>query len=118
MALPARISKRKTDTGRLQRDRCPAHLAFVRSHACCVPGCDGRPIEAAHVRTHGDGGMGMKPSDDRAISLCSEHHRQQHNIGEMEFQRRHGIDMLKLAREFAAASPAWKRYLAKKAQGL
>jgi hypothetical protein len=94
--------------------RCPAHLAWVRSHACSVPGCQEGPIEAAHVRTHGDGGMGMKPGDDRAVSLCVRHHREQHQRGEITFGVVNRVDLLKLAAEFAAASPALKRYHAKK----
>lgn len=100
--LPRRIPRETM--GREKRIRSPGHLAFVRDHACCVPGCDGRPIEAAHVRNGTDGGLGMKPGDQWAISLCSSHHREQHQTGEVSFARRHGIDLLALAREFAAKS--------------
>jgi len=47
----------------------------------------------------------MKPGDDWTISLCATHHNGQHQVGEPEFERRHGIDMKALAREFAARSP-------------
>ncbi|WP_431861467.1 hypothetical protein [Azospirillum sp.] len=114
MALPALRQRKPLDTGRDRRDRCPGHLDFVRRHHCCVPGCDGLPIEAMHVRKSGDGGMGMKPGDGFTVSGCAGHHREQHAIGEDAFERKHGIDLLKLAAEFRAASPAWKRYLAKK----
>jgi hypothetical protein len=40
-----------------------------------------------------------------AISLCAAHHRGQHQVGEPEFERQHGIDMKALASEFAARSP-------------
>lgn len=103
MTLPARI--KPEPMGRDKRIRSPAHLGWVRSHACCVPGCDGRPIEAAHVRSGTDGGTGIKPGDMWAISLCAAHHRDQHQVGEPEFERRHGIDMKALASEFAARSP-------------
>jgi hypothetical protein len=103
MALPARI--KSEPMGREKRIRCPSHLKWVRQHMCCVPGCDGRPVEAAHVRSGADGGTGMKPGDDWAISLCTSHHREQHWTGEARFERRHGIDMKALAREFAARSP-------------
>ena len=46
------------------------------------------------------------------ISLCGGpdgHHAEQHRIGEAEFERRHGIDMKALAREFAAKSPHRKK---------
>lgn len=96
--LPPRIVKdrKRRDT----RLRCPAHLAFVRSHACCVPGCDVLPIEAAHVRTGTDGYLNGKPSDCWAISLCVEHHRSQHMLGESSFERTFGIDMKALAQAF------------------
>lgn len=102
MTLPARIP-RKSDKAERQR-RSPAHRAWVRGHACCVCGTYAG-IEAAHVRTGTDGGVGIKPGDRWVISLCGEHHRQQHSIGETPFEALHKIDMKRLAVEFAAKSP-------------
>jgi hypothetical protein len=82
-----------------------AHCNFVRSHNCCVPGCSGRPIEVAHVRNGSGAGISQKPSDWHTLSLCRDHHSEQHRIGEQSFEKRHGIDMTELAREFAKASP-------------
>ena len=67
------------------------------------------PIECAHVRTGTDGGLALKPSDRWAISLCRGHHREQHQIGEGEFQKRYGIDLYELAIEFARRSPNTSR---------
>lgn len=100
--LPARIPKQKN---RSDRWRSPAHCNFVRSHRCCVPGCQDMPIEVAHVRAGSDAGMGRKPSDWFTISLCRSHHADQHRVGEAPFGRAHNIDLHKLADEFAAASP-------------
>lgn len=103
--LPRRIPK---EPKREKRWRSPAHLSFVRSHECCVPGCDRRPIEAAHVRIGGQGGMGFKPPDWCAISLCGGpegHHSEQHRIGERSFQEKYAINMQGLADEFAKVSP-------------
>lgn len=100
--LPRRIPKAKK---RSDRWRSQAHCAFVRSHECCVPGCDGRPIEVAHVRTGSDAGMGRKPSDWFTVSLCRDHHSEQHRIGEGSFAKAHGIDLHAQAAEFAAQSP-------------
>lgn len=102
MTLPPLIKDRPT---RVKTVRSPAHRKWVRNHACCIPGCNGRPIECAHVRSGTDGGTGLKPSDKFVISLCRDHHSEQHRIGEREFEKRHGIDMKALAREFAKASP-------------
>ncbi|QPQ55559.1 DUF968 domain-containing protein [Allosphingosinicella flava] len=103
MALPARIRHKsgRENAGK----RCPGHCTFVRNHECCVPGCGGRPIEVAHVRTGTGGGIGVKPSDRWVISLCRDHHSEQHRIGEASFEKRHGIDMRALAEEFARKSP-------------
>lgn len=102
-ALPPRI--KDASPTRQKPRRSPAHRKWVRDHACCVPGCNGRPIECAHVRSGTDGGMGMKPSDIFTISLCADHHREQHAIGEKQFEREHGIDMKALAAEFFRKSP-------------
>lgn len=115
MALPARISKRKTDTGRPQRQRSPAHLAFVRTFHCIVPGCEDVPIEAAHIRVGTVCGMGQKPDDWYAVACCREHHSEMHRIGERSFAAKHGVNLIDLAQEFCAASPAYRRFLAKKA---
>ena len=94
--------------------RCPGHLAFVRGHACSVagPDCDG-PVEAAHVRRGTGAGMGTKPDDGWTISLCRWHHHQQHAVGEVQFERMHGIDLKALAQEFARRSPSWQHLVAK-----
>lgn len=84
---------------------CPAHRAWVRRHHCCVPGCLGRPIECAHVRRDTDGGIGLKPSDRWSISLCRDHHIEQHQVGEHTFEQRYGIDLRELAMLFAERSP-------------
>lgn len=100
--LPRRIPKEKKQS---LRWRSQAHCSFVRSHECCVPGCTARPIEVAHVRRGSDAGMGRKPSDFFTLSLCKDHHSEQHRIGEQSFERRYGLDLLATANEFAEASP-------------
>lgn len=103
MTLPPRLHRNSAKAK--EANRFPAHRAWVRGFACCVPGCDARPIEAAHVRVGTGGGIAHKPHDKWVISLCRDHHSEQHRIGEPEFERRHGISMRKLAMEFAARSP-------------
>lgn len=85
---------------------CPAHLAWVRTLPCCVPGCTGRS-QAAHYRGSGDGGVGLKPSDRYAFPCCAQHHREQHTVGERAFQVKYGIDLHNLVRQLAGRS----RYL-------
>lgn len=62
-------------------------------------------IECAHVRGGTDGGMSMKPSDRWTISLCRDCHAEQHQIGEIAFAFKHGINMIALAEEFFRRSP-------------
>lgn len=50
-----------------------------------MEGCNGVPIEAAHVRLGSGAGAGQKPDDFRAVSLCKAHHARQHEIGERTF---------------------------------
>lgn len=101
--LPRRIPK---PAKRASRWRSQAHCNFVRSHECCVTACDGRPIEVAHVRLGSGAGIGQKPDDFRAVSLCQHHHGEQHRIGEATFWKRVAWkDPEALIAEFCAASP-------------
>ena len=104
MTLPRKIIEEKScKTIRL---RCPAHLKFVRSHACCVPHCNRRPIEAAHVRSGTDPqALSVKPGDNWTVSLCSHHHAEQHRIGEHNFGIEYNLSMKALAEEFWLKSP-------------
>jgi hypothetical protein len=109
MALPNRLPKKaKRDT----RWRSQAHLGFVRSFHCAIPGCQGMPIEAAHVRLGSGAGMGQKPDDFRAVPLCGGiggHHSRQHAQGEETFWRAYqaasGQSVEQLLDELCAASP-------------
>jgi hypothetical protein len=101
--LPARL---KPDHFKPKaRLRSPAHRDWVRGHYCSVPGCQLMPIEVAHVRRGTGGGVGFKSSDAYVLSLCRDHHAEQHRIGEQSFEQRHGFKMLDKAREFFFASP-------------
>lgn len=104
--IPKRRKPEKSGIRPQPQVRCPAHLAWVRGHQCAAGGddCEGK-IEAAHVRTGTNGGMGKKPGDDWTIPLCSYHHRAQHNVGEAEFERVFEIDMKKIAQALARRSP-------------
>ena len=76
----------------------PAYLAMVRQCPCLDCGMD--PCgEAAHVRiqsaAHGKrGGIGKKPADRWAVSLCHSCHMEQHKVGELLFWHRIGLSPL------------------------
>lgn len=103
--LPPRIPKKAK---RASRWRSQAHCNFVRSHACSIPGCAGRPIEVAHVRGGSGAGIAQKPDDFWTVSLCLFHHSEQHRIGEFTFWKTHfrdGTQPRALIEEFIKASP-------------
>lgn len=102
LMLPPRIPRKSK---RASRWRSQAHCNFVRSHGCCVPGCDGRPIEVAHVRNGSGAGIAQKPDDWRTVSLCRDCHARQHRIGETVFWRDTGIWAEELIAAFIKASP-------------
>lgn len=103
--IPARRKPPRSGIERAPSRECAAHRKWVRGHACSVPGCERRDIECAHVRRGTDAGVGIKPSDRWTIPLCAEHHREQHSIGEASFERRHRIDMKRIAEALFARSP-------------
>lgn len=107
-ALPPKISvPRHEHKSRL----CAAHRAWVRKHHCSVPDCAWLPIECAHVRRETDGGIALKPSDRWVISLCTQHHAEQHRLGERTFERKYGLDLVELAQAFANRSPQRARLI-------
>lgn len=87
-----------------ERLRSTAHRDWIRSHFCCVPGCQLMPIEVAHVNRASNGGMGRKASDAFTVSLCREHHAESHR-GERSFEAKHGVNLMSLAEEFFRKSP-------------
>lgn len=111
--LPRRIPKAPK---RASRWRSQAHCNFVRGHECSILGCTSRPIDVAHVRLGSGAGMGQKPDDWRTVSLCQEHHRRQHEIGEPAFWR--GIDVEALIEAFIKASPRRREIEAARAERL
>lgn len=60
--------------------RSEDYKAFVRTKKCLYAyngrkvRCQGK-VEAHHIRTGTDGGMGLKPSDCFCVPLCTRHHQ-------------------------------------------
>jgi hypothetical protein len=106
MTLPPRQTKKAK---RSERWRSQQHLRFVREFHCAILGCQGVPIECAHVRIGSGAGMGQKPDDWRVVPLCKHHHIQQHTIGERTFwqnyERSTGQDVEDLIQAICNASP-------------
>jgi hypothetical protein len=95
-----KLPKKVKRDGRFRSQR---HLSHIRSHACVV--CDASaPIEAAHVRIGSGAGMGQRPHDFFATSLCKDCHQRQHTVGERTFWQ--GKDVGAIIRAFIKTSPA------------
>lgn len=85
----------------IEGERDAGYLALVRQCPCLK--CGMEPSEAAHVRFASAAfgkasGLGKKPEDRWALSLCSQCHRlardAQHNRNEQEFWASLGINAL------------------------
>lgn len=108
------IPHRRKKPRRVDRERCPAHLQWVRGFECCgrdgpTP-CDGA-IEAHHVRLGSYAGLGIKPADDRAIPLCHSHHMLLDSPGwsEARFYREYDIPIDQVLWWFVSHSPPLRR---------
>lgn len=110
--IPRKLERVKKDAGVCSTEpkitarwKSEAHRKYVRRHACIM--CDASaPIEVAHVRLYGEGGMGRKPDDWRTVPLCRDCHNDQHSVGERTFWDSFGFDQLeKVIAHFIANSP-------------
>jgi len=102
----------KSGIERVPNKRFPGHRQWIRRHACIVEGCERRDIQACHVRAGlpagEQAGKDQKPHDKWTLPMCGgvgSHHEEQHRIGEPAFCRKYGLDLVKIATKFAAASP-------------
>lgn len=87
-------------------DKAPSHTGHITAHRDIKKGEKLRLAAWLKGGEGGtDGGMGVKPSDRFVIPLCSAAHREQHNVGEAEFQRMYGVNMRKIADSLWAKSP-------------
>lgn len=89
--------------------RCPGHLKWVRGFACVCSeidptGCGGR-MEAAHVRRGTNAGVGIKPGDNWTYPACSNHHAEQHRIGEQTFEKTYRFSLKQIAERMWRVSP-------------
>lgn len=77
-----------------RRERDEDYLKWIRAQKCAVSfGYTCSDVDAHHVRELGQGGIGTKPSDRRAIPLCREAHQNYHLWGRDVFERTYGIDI-------------------------
>ena len=104
--LPPRNFERRNREGNF-RIRSPKHRAFVRTHLCVLferQECQGK-VDCAHVRDDSPATMGSKRSDALTVAMCRRHHSLAHSVGEEAINEEYGVNLLALAKEFAAKSP-------------
>lgn len=87
------IRKIPKQAKRSSRWKSQKHRNFVRSHACVI--CDmAEAIEVAHVRLGSGAGIAQKPHDYLTVSLCRNHHQEQHTVGEKTFWKGRNLDAI------------------------
>lgn len=108
--LPPRTYGRSTRESP-DKVRSPKHRKWVRSFACILHAlneCAG-PVECCHVKARNGATNRSKASDAKTWSGCRKHHGEQTAIGEGRFELKYGLDLNKIADEFAAKSPYLSR---------
>jgi len=108
MRLPDRLKRPKLGVRRSVQKVWPRHRRWVKAHGCCVPNCNAREVDFAHLRSAANSGAGQRPHDIFGVSLCRTHHDEQHRLGADAFGDKYQIDLWALATEFARRSPDWQ----------
>lgn len=99
------------------RIRCPAHLKWIRTLPCAVPGCRLSEIQAHHLTCGPEPkARSLKASDVWALPCCRTHHDPNshgsihHNGAEREWWAIRGVDPIARAAHLWSISPAGVRY--------
>jgi hypothetical protein len=108
MRLPDRLKRKKLGVRTPLQKVWPRHRRWVKAHGCCVPNCDARAVDFAHLRSAANAGIGQMPHDIFGVSLCRKHHDEQHRLSTEAFGDKYKIDLWALAAEFARRSPDWQ----------
>lgn len=102
------------------RIRCSAHLAWIRTLPCSVPGCRSSEIQAHHLlRGPEPTARSLRASDVWCVPLCRSHHDPNshgsvhHNGDEEGWFAVRGIDPIAKAAHLWTMSPAGQRYRTK-----
>jgi hypothetical protein len=81
-----------------KRIRDKDHLRYVASQPCLL--CSAKPSDPHHVRFAQPKALGRKVSDEFAVPLCRQHHRDLHHDGnEAAWWHDLGIDPIEIARQ-------------------
>jgi hypothetical protein len=92
------IAPRRADprTRRFADKRDAAWCAMIRERCCLVAvACAGR-VECAHVQSRATGGQ----DKGNTVPLCTRHHREQHTMGAVSFERKYSLNLADIAYTF------------------
>lgn len=78
--LPGRIDKSQLALNEPVRRRDKEHLRFVAKQKCLI--CHRNRAQAHHLKFIQPNALGLKPSDEFTVPLCSKHHRELHQSGD------------------------------------
>lgn len=108
LILPAKRERVRSGIMRGPKLEWPKHRAFIRRHTCVVTvgkghdECSGS-IQCCHRRTAANSGTSMKPGDWETWPGCLKHHAEQHR-GEKTFEKKYGLDLAAICKEFVRLS--------------
>ena len=70
---------------------------YVAQYPCLICGSDS--VQVAHIRHLPSGNVGLAKKDDRyTVTLCFNHHQEQHGMNERKFWRKYNINPMRIAR--------------------
>jgi len=90
------------------KNRDEAKREWIRTFPCLVfphGDCVGT-TECAHIR------HGVHKDDDCMVPLCRQHHQEQHNWGNLKFQRRYDTHLTGVGRKYHATWIALQEWAA------
>lgn len=100
--LKGDVMKKPAKAGKtVERGKDPDHLEFVGGLPCLITGR--KAVEVAHVSMtskiwgKADKGVGKKSDDRWVVPLSKPLHEEQHEMGEIRFWKKYGIDPLVVA---------------------
>ena len=96
--------------------RSKGHRQWTRGFECVIAEkhtCNGI-MHAHHIRKGTDGTQKEKPSDCYVVPLCAAAHTEVHT-GHDTFERKYGVNLLKIAADLWRASPHRRKWEARQA---
>ncbi len=106
------VKKRRTGKPRRGPMRDAGYRRWLSNRICAVTILAERedcrdifPCDPAHTENNG---MGSKGPDSSCVPLCRKHHRE-YDAGRKAFEKKYGLDMKAIAKEYYAAYGATER---------